>query len=223
MGLSGISGVFPAFCRVWRINTAPATEFGRQNRAFRPLAGKNSQSSGRRRCDHHTEPATICAVTDHPDRAQQVTTLCAPLRPQIAAGSVVWPKQVQCERENELLLIGHAFRTAIGRYYELSPGAIKRYPRTLDDLLRDDRFITQQRHLRKIYRDPLTGKTEWGLVAAPIGGIMGVYGQSDEMPTKQSRFDTDDAAFEGAQRYRDWKFIYTSPAALGPPVAPSGN
>jgi type II secretory pathway pseudopilin PulG len=102
----------------------------------------------------------------------------------LAAGSVVWSQQAQRDRERELLLVGKEFQRAIGLYYERTPGAIKRYPERLEDLLRDERYPSMQRYLRRIYRDPMTGRTEWGLVSAPTGGIMGVYSLSRDRPIK---------------------------------------
>src|SRR3712207_9221982 len=54
----------------------------------------------------------------------------------------------QREKEQELLFVGHQFRQAIGAYYERTPGAVKRYPPTLEDLLQDKRLPTAQRYLR---------------------------------------------------------------------------
>lgn len=134
----------------------------------------------------------------------------------LAVGSIVWSQQAQREREHELILIGHEFRHAIARYYELSPGAIKRYPQKLEELLRDDRFVSNQRHLRKIYSDPITGKTEWGLVPAPTGGIMGVYSLSEAKPVKTGGFEESDSVFESKSRYLDWKFVYAPPPLSDP-------
>jgi type II secretory pathway pseudopilin PulG len=131
----------------------------------------------------------------------------------LAAGSVVWSQQAQRERERELLLIGKEFRRAIGLYYERTPGAVKRYPEGLEDLLRDDRYLSMQRYLRRIYRDPITGKTEWGLVQAPTGGIMGVYSLSNGRPIKTGGFDESDIELDGKSRYSDWQFVYTPPPA----------
>lgn len=126
----------------------------------------------------------------------------------LAAGSVVWSQQAQRERERELILIGNEFRRAIGLYYERSPGPAKHYPERLEELLRDDRYLSMQRYLRRIYRDPLTGKPEWGLIQAPTGGIMGVYSLSNERPIKTGGFDEADKGIEGAAKYSDWRFAY---------------
>jgi hypothetical protein len=41
-----------------------------------------------------------------------------------------------------------------------------------------------QRYLRRIYRDPMTSKTEWGLVQSVDGRIMGVHSLSKDKPLK---------------------------------------
>lgn len=122
----------------------------------------------------------------------------------LAAGSVVWHQEAQRARERELLNIGEEFRRAVGAFYERG----SRYPEKLDDLLLDRRSLTTRRYLRRVYRDPMTGGTEWGLVPAPGGGIMGVYSLSDATPIKAAGFDKAHADFVKARSYADWKFVY---------------
>jgi len=129
----------------------------------------------------------------------------------LAATGMLWSTQRQREREQELLFVGNQIRQAIGSYYERSPGLVKRYPAKLDDLLKDNRFINVQRHLRQHYVDPLTDSQEWGLVTAPEGGVMGVYSLATGTPIKQAGFTERDAEFEGKSRYSDWKFVYRQP------------
>lgn len=117
------------------------------------------------------------------------------------------------EKEAELLFVGHQFRQAIGRYFEAAPPGMKRYPPNLDVLLQDPRQPGVRRHLRRIYRDPLTGKAEWGIVEAPGGGVMGVYSLSQQAPLKTANFDEADAGFEGKRAYSEWTFIYVPPKA----------
>ncbi len=117
------------------------------------------------------------------------------------AAAQVWSTAQQREKEAELIWIGNQFVQAIGSYYERSPGTVKRYPEKLEDLGEDHRYLSMQRHLRKIYRDPITGTTDWGIVRAPDGGIMGVYSRLDQHPIKS-------IGNQGASRYRDWKFLY---------------
>jgi type II secretory pathway pseudopilin PulG len=119
----------------------------------------------------------------------------------------------QREKEAELLFTGDQYRQAIRAYYERSPGGAKRYPQKLEDLLQDSRMPSVQRYLRRIYPDPITGKSQWGLVEAPQGGIMGVYSESEDEPVKSGGFSKLDEAFAGSAKYSDWKFTY-SPAGL---------
>jgi len=134
----------------------------------------------------------------------------------LAAVGEVWSTQRQRDHETELLFVGNEFRQAIQGYYEHSPGAVKHYPRGLNDLLLDNRFLGVQRRLRQIYVDPMTGEKEWGLVAAPEGGIMGVYSLSNERAIKTAGFAARDADLEGKERYSEWRFIYRPVAAAKP-------
>ena len=139
----------------------------------------------------------------------------------------VWETAAKREREAELLFVGDQYRKAIGRFYEGTPGGVKRYPRTLEELLKDPRTPSVQRYLRRLYADPFGG-AEWGIVKSPDGGVAGVYSLSEEKPLKSAHFKLRDAGFEAAQRYADWKFTYapasppgTVPAAPKPPAAPA--
>src|SRR6266705_6102304 len=85
----------------------------------------------------------------------------------LAVTSEVWSQSRQREKEKELLYIGDQFREAIALYYQRTPGTVKRYPEKLEDLLEDKRYLSMQRYLRKIYADPVAGKLQWGIVAAP--------------------------------------------------------
>lgn len=127
----------------------------------------------------------------------------------LAAGAQVWHQAAQRERERELLFVGNQFRQAIGQYYQRSPGSVKKYPNALDDLLKDERQLATQRYLRKIYRDPITGEADWGLVQMAGSGIAGVYSLSQEEPLKISNFRLVDGTFEGATKYSEWQFVYT--------------
>jgi type II secretory pathway pseudopilin PulG len=115
--------------------------------------------------------------------------------------------------EQELLCIGREFSVAFRTYYQSTPIGQRRYPNSLQDLLRDTRTPEISRHLRRLYADPLTGKETWGLVQAPEGGILGVYSLSQETPIKIGNFDVDQTGFENSTSYSDWKFYY-SPIVL---------
>lgn len=119
-----------------------------------------------------------------------------------------WKSVSQQQKELELLFVGDQFRRAILLYYERTPSLNKQYPKKLTDLIKDDRYPSVQRYLRKIYRDPITGKKEWGVVLAPEGGIMGVYSLSSLAPRKTGNFSAHYESFEGSLKYSDWKFVY---------------
>lgn len=125
-----------------------------------------------------------------------------------------WTQDSQREKERQLLFVGNQFRQAIALYYERTPGAVKRYPEKLEDLLTDERYSTPQHYLRKLYRDPITNRTQWGLVIAQGGGIMGIHSLSDEQPLKVAGFGYADSSFEGAGKYSQWVFFYSPQAQL---------
>lgn len=134
----------------------------------------------------------------------------------LALAGEVWHTTALREKEAELLYVGNQYRKAIERYYLNGP---RLYPRSLSDLLKDPRKPTAERYLRQVYPDPITGKDEWGIVKAPDGGIMGVYSLSEDKPLKSANFRTRDAGFERAEKYSDWKFVFTAPLPLAPKPA----
>jgi type II secretory pathway pseudopilin PulG len=123
----------------------------------------------------------------------------------------VWQTSSMREKEAELLFTGDQYRRAIQRYVLSGKG---QYPPALEDLLKDPRRPTTERYLRRLYPDPITGK-DWGIVKAPSGGIAGVYSTSEEKPFKSANFKPRDRAFEGAQKYSDWQFVYTPQVQAG--------
>jgi type II secretory pathway pseudopilin PulG len=140
-----------------------------------------------------------------------------------AMASAVWSTVQQRSDEHQLAFVGRQFQTAIERYAQRPADARGRYPRRLEDLLRDDRALQPVRHLRRIYLDPMTGRPEWGLIRAPDGGIVGVHSLSERQPMTgtllASRFDT-----VQVKTYRDWQFIAAGtgsvqPAASAPAAA----
>lgn len=138
-----------------------------------------------------------------------------------ALAAVLYATDAKREREAELLRIGREFRAALVAYHEASPGA-KQYPRSLDDLVRDPRHPGTKRYLRRIYPDPMTGKTEWGVVR--IGDqIMGVHSLSDAAPLKVGNFEPDEAAFAGKGKYSEWVFLVEPPMAQSAPLKEGGT
>jgi type II secretory pathway pseudopilin PulG len=135
----------------------------------------------------------------------------------LAAAGQSWSSAAQREKEAELLFIGGEFRRAIRAYYFASPGA-QRYPRSLEALLKDERFPFPRRHLRRLYRDPMTGSRNWVLIEAPGGGIMGVRSRSQENALKTANFAEANRDLEGKARYSDWKFVFQPAPITGSPA-----
>lgn len=126
----------------------------------------------------------------------------------LAGAGQVWHTESWRDKEKELIFVGDQFRQAIGSYYESSPGIPKRYPDSLERLLADDRFPVVKRHLRKIFLDPMTGTTKWGLIRQPGTGITGVYSLSTQKPIKRANFSERYESFASAVSYKDWRFVY---------------
>lgn len=141
----------------------------------------------------------------------------------LAATGTVWQQTRQREKERELLFVGSQFRQALERYYENAPpGKAKTFPQKLEDLLRDNRYPDVRRYLRKLYRDPMTGNTEWGLLRGPDKAIVGLYSLSDGEPLKTANFDPEDAELAGKRHYHEWRFIAMSGGAIAA-AAMTGN
>ncbi len=74
----------------------------------------------------------------------------------------------QREREAELRFRGEAIAKAIGSYMRAGPGGANGLPQRLEDLLEDKRSGKVQRHLRRLYADPFTGRADWLLIQGEI-------------------------------------------------------
>ena len=125
----------------------------------------------------------------------------------LAGVGIVWSQDQQREREKELLFVGEQFRQAIGSYYESTPDTIKQYPTKLEDLLLDNRLPNVKRYLRKIYKDPITNDSKWGLEMQQ-SQITGIYSLSELKPIKKKGFPNLYQKFSEFSKYSDWKFIY---------------
>ncbi|HUX90493.1 MAG TPA: type II secretion system protein [Gallionellaceae bacterium] len=121
----------------------------------------------------------------------------------------VWHMEMQRAKEQELLFVGDQFRRAINQYARhAQPGSL-RFPMSLEDLLKDPRYPDTQRYLRKIYDDPISGSSKWGLLKGQSGEIFGIYSLSEEEPVKKHNFSLADASFEDRKKYSDWVFMST--------------
>lgn len=114
----------------------------------------------------------------------------------------------RAEAENELLAIGAEFSAALASYAAATPAGQPAQPASLEALLRDPRFPNPRRHLRRIPIDPVTGRTEWGLVRAAEGGpILGVHSLSQAQPLKVANFDARFVNFEHKRHLSEWRFV----------------
>lgn len=109
------------------------------------------------------------------------------------------------DKENELIFRGQAYVQAIKSYYEAKPKH-KIYPTNLDDLISDSRFV-YKRHIRKLYKDPVTND-DWQEIKGIDGGIIGVMSTSTEQPLKQNNFPKGLEHFENSTKYSSWHFEY---------------
>ena len=129
--------------------------------------------------------------------------------------------EVRHDKEMELLFRGLAYENAIGAYYQASPpGQIHSYPRALEDLLLDPRFL-HQKYLRQLLScDPFG--SDWSIVRLSRWRDRGVASQCQEKPLKQEGFPSQARNFTGAAHYSDWIFLYqpipthSTQAAPGP-------
>ena len=128
----------------------------------------------------------------------------------LTSGSAYWSTIIKREKERELLFRGDQIRRAIESYYKGAPGGGgSQYPVSLNDLLKDPRYLVPKRYLRRIYKDPMTEDGQWGLIMAPGARIKGVFSNSKEEPLKVGNFPNDYKIFEKAATYSDWRFVYT--------------
>ncbi|VVD94987.1 hypothetical protein PSP20601_01823 [Pandoraea sputorum] len=122
-------------------------------------------------------------------------------------------------REVQLMEIGAQFSDALRAYADATPAGQLPQPPNLAALLLDPRFPTPHRYLRKIFADPITGSTDWGITYVTTGkGVLEVYSRSSATPLKTAHFDEQFGTFSGTTHYYDWRF---SAATATPDVMPS--
>lgn len=153
----------------------------------------------------------MCLITNGESAFTYITALIfvMVIGISLTTGSAYWSTIIAREKEKELLFRGDQIRRAIESYYNGAPGGgSKQYPASLNDLLKDSRYLATRRYLRKIYKDPITKDGQWGLIKAPGGRIKGVFSPSKQQPLKVGDFHQDYASFENAGKYSDWRFVY---------------
>ena len=123
------------------------------------------------------------------------------------AGST-WQSVAQRAREAELFWRGNQYRNAIRSYYEVKHGrGAGMFPQKLENLVKDPRFLGAERHIRRLYLDPMTGD-DWVLIKDKSGRITGVKSSSTLEPFRKDGFPEEYEKFEGAESYSSWEFVY---------------
>jgi type II secretory pathway pseudopilin PulG len=125
------------------------------------------------------------------------------------------------EREAELLRAGAEIASAIGRYRDSPFATAPELPRSFGDLIEDRRGPRAIRHLRRVPRDPITDRAEWGLLREG-DRIAGVHSLATRPPLRRHGFPPAFAAFESAATLREWRFTAPPPGASPAGASPPG-
>jgi len=128
----------------------------------------------------------------------------------LTTASHSWRTIMQREREKELLFRGDHINRAIESYCKAGGTKQIRFPSRFEDLLKDPRFPAVKRHIRRIYKDPMTENGTWGLILGPGNSIKGVFSKSKHTPLKTGKFPEKYKDFEKAKTYSDWKFVFVA-------------
>ena len=140
----------------------------------------------------------------------------------LGAAGKYWSNVMLREKEEELLFRGDQYRLAIERYVTAIPGKPD-YPQSIDDLLKDSRTATGMRHLRKQYKDPISGEDFVEIRSTLTRRLIGVYSPSEKEPLKQAGFPdiysmqsitqpgfpVDGNNFSDKKKYSEWLFVST--------------
>ena len=138
----------------------------------------------------------------------------------LAAAGSAWSMQKRRAGEAELIHVGQSIRRGIASYYNATPTGANQYPKSLEDLLSDKRGTGIVRHLRRIYRDPMSNSLDWELINLPDGSIIGVASRAAGEPIKTRNFGPWEAFFEDASCYCDWQFVYLPQLVQNSSVTP---
>lgn len=80
------------------------------------------------------------------------------------------------------------------------------YPKSFDELLKDQRGVNPKKHLRKLYKDPIT-KGEWDTIQDKAEKIVGVRSKRGKELLKKAGFSNEYKIFEAKTKYSEWEFI----------------
>lgn len=127
-----------------------------------------------------------------------------------------WRDTMQRAREAELIWRGEQYQRAISSYFSVKHGGnLQMLPTDLEQLLSDPRFATEVRHIRKLYKDPMTGE-DWELIKDPAERILGVRSKSTWEPFKKDGFPKELESLTGKTAYNEWEFVFRAPRPTSP-------
>lgn len=112
------------------------------------------------------------------------------------------------EREKELIFRGLQYRDAIERWTKQGTMPLL----DINHLLKDPRSATGGQYLRKLYKDPMTGKDFKLIIDPNTKEIQGVASTSSEEPLKLKNFPDVIRTCEDKKKYSEWEFIFKRPA-----------
>ena len=92
----------------------------------------------------------------------------------LVAVAEVWAASARRERLQQLEWVGQQYVRAIQSYHGATPLGKASYPKSIDELVEDNRAGVTRRHLRQAYRNPFSGEVDFQWVRAADGGIRGV-------------------------------------------------
>lgn len=114
----------------------------------------------------------------------------------------MWSESIRKEKEEDLLAKGTEIMNAINSYKKQRG----KFPKNLKVLLGETSGGGLKRYLRKIYKDPMTNKSDWTVIKEIGGNVVGVSSTSSEVPFKTVGFSKELQHLEGKNRYSEWVF-----------------
>ena len=127
-----------------------------------------------------------------------------------------WEVAAQREREAELHFRGGQFSQALASWRDTPAAGRQPAPRTLEDLLADERVSPPVHHLRQLYTDPFTKQTDWELLRNPQGQIVAVASRSRRPALRRQGLALRAGANPAEPAVGDWLFAADPPGVSTP-------
>ncbi|MCU0868416.1 MAG: hypothetical protein MUF30_02280 [Burkholderiales bacterium] len=132
-----------------------------------------------------------------------------------AAAAKLWSAQTRADRERELVWVGRQYQRGVASFAgAVPPDGVSRGPQRLDELVDDRRFTPPRRHLRRLYRDPFTGRADWIEIRGADGAIVGVRSRATATPRPADGLWPDTRVFGPAKSVGDWAFVARAPRSV---------